>query len=105
MRCNRSNGRQLHATGEPVRILNPWMSRGEKPRHVIICASRWRYSRDTGPCRRKQMRWCLQPQCLYEHILHHIHHVICWPAVLLRTNRMSWNALSHPNCLTTLSGI
>ncbi|KAI5669342.1 hypothetical protein M9H77_19195 [Catharanthus roseus] len=22
---------------KPVRILNPWMSEGEKPRHVIIC--------------------------------------------------------------------
>ncbi|KAI5649709.1 hypothetical protein M9H77_35714 [Catharanthus roseus] len=96
MRCNRSNGRQLHATGEPVRILNPWMSAGEKPRHVIICAPRWRYSRDTGPCRRKQMRWCLQPQCLYEHILHHVHPVICWLAGLLRMNRMSWNALNLP---------
>ncbi|KAI5658762.1 hypothetical protein M9H77_27555 [Catharanthus roseus] len=73
----------------PVRILNLWMGAGEKPRHIIICAPRWRYSRDTGPCRRKQMRWGLQPKCFYEHILYHVHPVICWPAVLLRTNRMS----------------
>ncbi|KAI5682913.1 hypothetical protein M9H77_04141 [Catharanthus roseus] len=57
MRCNRSNDQQLHVAGEPVRILNPWMSAGKKPRHVIICAPRWRYSRDAGLCRRKQMRW------------------------------------------------
>ncbi|KAI5652755.1 hypothetical protein M9H77_29942 [Catharanthus roseus] len=49
MRCNRSSGRLLHATREPVRILNPWISAGEKPRHVIICAPRWRYSRKRSP--------------------------------------------------------
>ncbi|KAI5663179.1 hypothetical protein M9H77_22502 [Catharanthus roseus] len=88
---SRSNSRATisNRTCGPARILNLWMSPGEKPRHVIICAPRWRYSRDTGPCRRKQMRWCLQPKCLYEHILHHVHPVICWPAVLLRTNRIA----------------
>ncbi|KAI5662899.1 hypothetical protein M9H77_22222 [Catharanthus roseus] len=95
MWCNRSNGRQLHTAGEPVWILNLWMSVGEKSRHVIICSPRWRYSRDTGPCRHKQMRWCLRPKCLYENIIHHVP-VICWSAVLLRTNRMSWNVLNPP---------
>ncbi|KAI5656607.1 hypothetical protein M9H77_25400 [Catharanthus roseus] len=78
MQCNRSSRRNCTLTVEPVWILNLWMSAGEKPSYVII------------------YEMCLQPKCLYEHILHNVHPVICWPAVLLRTNRMSWNALNPP---------
>ncbi|KAI5675539.1 hypothetical protein M9H77_06489 [Catharanthus roseus] len=69
------NYRDIIATGNILEILNPWVSVGEVPTHVII------------------MRRCLEPQCLYKSVPEDVHLVVRWAPCLLRLDRVGGNTL------------